>query len=150
MDLRSGIGDWLFGCDICQEVCPWNGRAPESELPEFAPQSENHPIDLIALFDLDDAGFRERFRHTPLWRPKRRGLLRNAASVLGNHPTLAAVAALARGLHDVEPLVRGASAWALGHYATEVARPPLESRLKIETDADVLREIEEALGIRLA
>ena len=76
--------------------------------------TDSNPIDLIALFELDDAAFRERFRHTPLWRPKRRGLLRNAAIVLGNRPTPAAIPALIRGLNDDEPLVRGACAWALG------------------------------------
>ena len=112
-ELRSGIGDWLFGCDVCQDVCPWNSRAPLSRQAEFAPRADSNPINLISLFDLDDATFRERFRHTPLWRPKRRGLLRNAAIVLGNRPTPAAIPALIRGLNDDEPLVRGACAWAL-------------------------------------
>ena len=76
--------------------------------------ADNNPIDLIAVVRLDDAAFRARFRHTPLWRPKRRGMLRNAAIVLGNRPTPAAIPALIRGLNDDEPLVRGAAAWALG------------------------------------
>ena len=77
-------------------------------------------MDLIGLFDLDEAAFRERFRHTPLWRPRRRGLLRNAAIVLGNRPTPAAIPALIRGLNDDEPLVRAACAWALGRYPVSV------------------------------
>ena len=145
-ELRSGIGEWLFGCDICQEVCPWNSRAPVSDLAEFAPRSENNPVELITLFELDDAAFRQRFRHTPLWRPKRRGLLRNAAIVLGNHPTNDAAGALARGLHDHEPLVRGACAWGLGNYAARDARPLLESRRMYETDPEVLQEIDAALA----
>jgi epoxyqueuosine reductase len=72
-----------------------------------------NPIDLISLFDLDDEAFRRRFRHTPLWRAKRRGLLRNAAIVLGNRSTPAAITALTKGLNDPEPLVREACAWAL-------------------------------------
>jgi epoxyqueuosine reductase len=103
-------------------------------------------MDLIGLFELDDAAFRERFRHTPLWRPKRRGLLRNAAIVLGNRPTSAAIPALTRGLHDSEPLVRGACAWALGRYAEPLARKALESRRAMEADEDVRGEIEAALG----
>lgn len=115
-DLRAGIGNWLFGCDICQEVCPWNHRAPPAELPALQPVPGMNPIDLISLFELDDEAFRRRFRHTPLWRPKRRGLLRNAALVLGNQRCPAARAALLRGLSDSEPLVREACDWALRQY----------------------------------
>jgi len=143
-ELREGMGDWLFGCDVCQEVCPWNSRTPLSRQAEFAPSEGSDPMDVIALFDLDEAAFRERFRQTPLWRPRRRGLLRNAAIVLGNRPTPAAVPALVRGLNDGEPLVRGACAWALGQYAMAVARNALDARRAIETDAEVCREIEVA------
>jgi epoxyqueuosine reductase len=119
-ELRPGIGDWLFGCDVCQEVCPWNQsaerRPPTQErdvAPEFRPAADGNPIDLIALFDLDDETFRRRFRHTPLWRSKRRGILRNAAIVLGNQRAAAATAALTRGLTDPEPMIREACQWAL-------------------------------------
>jgi epoxyqueuosine reductase len=124
-DLRPGLGDWLFGCDVCQEVCPWNQSAerhPERHRgrslqdagdPAFVPAPANNPIDLASLFDLDDEAFCRRFRHTPLWRAKRRGILRNAAIVLGNQRAAAAVAALRRGLEDSEPIVREACAWAL-------------------------------------
>ena len=114
--LREGIGNWLFGCDVCQDVCPWNSRthnAAHTDEPAFQPAMDFNPVDLIALFDLDDEAFRERFRHTPLWRAKRRGLLRNAAIVLGNQPTTEAIPALKKGLSDAEPLVREACAWAL-------------------------------------
>jgi epoxyqueuosine reductase len=144
--LRSGIGEWLFGCDVCQDVCPWNSRAPVSEQPEFAPRAGNNPIGLAELFDLSDADFRERFRHTPLWRPRRRGILRNAAIVLGNRPTPDAVPALVRGLNDVEPLVRGASAWALGRCGDLEGDRALVARRVVETDAAVVSEINLALG----
>jgi epoxyqueuosine reductase len=114
--LREGIGDWLFGCDVCQDVCPWNTRghnAAQTDEPSFQPADGMNPIDLIPLFDLDDEAFRLRFRHTPLWRAKRRGLLRNAAIVLGNRPTPTAIPALTKGLNDSESLVRGACEWAL-------------------------------------
>jgi epoxyqueuosine reductase len=140
-ELRSGVGDWLFGCDICQDVCPWNHRAPQSSEAAFVPAAETNPIDLAALFALDDAAFRERFRHTPLWRAKRRGLLRNAAIILGNRPHAPAVPALIRGLNDTETLVRGACAWALNHYTDPSARQALSARSRIETAADVLREL---------
>jgi epoxyqueuosine reductase len=143
-ELREGIGNWLFGCDACQEVCPWNSRSEPTQQEEFAPLRENNPIQLTSLFALDDAAFRARFRQTPLWRSKRRGLLRNAAIVLGNRPTPAAVPALVRGLNDEEPLVRGAAAWALGKCGERSAQAALMQRLEIEQDSGVRREIETA------
>jgi epoxyqueuosine reductase len=146
VSLRNGQGDWLLGCDVCQDVCPWNHRAPQAEEPELQPAGEMNPVDLIGLFELDEAGFRARFRHTPLWRPKRRGILRNAAIVLGNQRLPAAIPALVRGLDDVEPLVRGACAWALGQYdAAEAARSALHNRRLLEPDPQVCEEIDAAL-----
>jgi epoxyqueuosine reductase len=144
-ELRPGIGDWLFGCDICQDVCPWNSRAPVGRQVEFEPRADSNPMDLIGLFALDDAAFRKRFRHTPLWRPRRRGLLRNAALVLGNRPHPLAISALTRGLHDEESLVRGACAWALGQYRESAAAKSLQFRRSVEANEEVLREIAEAL-----
>lgn len=111
--LRTGQGDWVFGCDVCQDVCPWNRHSPASHEPAFEPLPTANPLSLAELFSLDDAAFRQRFRDTPLWRPKRRGMLRNAAIVLGNQADPAAIPALTHGLHDPEPLVREACAWAL-------------------------------------
>jgi epoxyqueuosine reductase len=145
-ELRTGLGEWLFGCDVCQDVCPWNRQAPVQPLAELQPLADANPVDLAELFDLDEAAFRRRFRHSPLWRPKRRGLLRNAALALGNRPTAGGLAALARGLEDAEPLVRGASAWALGRYASEEARQKLRARQARETNVVVLGEIVAALG----
>src|SRR4051812_10938406 len=65
LELRAGLGDWVFGCDVCQDVCPWNSRAPLSRQAEFEPRADSNPIDLIGLFDLDEAAFRKRFRDTP-------------------------------------------------------------------------------------
>jgi epoxyqueuosine reductase len=145
-DLRPAMGDWLFGCDVCQEVCPWNHKAPHSDERRFQPLDSLTTLDLAELFELDDAAFRARFRHTPLWRPKRRGLLRNAAIVLGNQRPPAALSALVRGLSDTEPLVRGACAWALGRYDDLRARTALGDRLERETDPEVRGEIEAALA----
>jgi len=147
-ELRARVGEWLFGCDVCQDVCPWNHRAPLSREAAFAPRAGSNPIELAALFDLDEAAFHERFRHTPLWRPKRRGILRNAAIVLGNRPTPAALPALCRGLNDSEPLVRGACAWALGRNPQPAARDALRRRLEIESEAEVLSEIDAAISAR--
>lgn len=146
MELRQGLGDWVFGCDVCQEVCPWNHRAPATDEKGYEPGDDTNPLDLAALFDLDDEDFRRRFRGTPLWRPRRRGILRNAALVLGSRPTRGAVAALIRGLSDPEPLVRGACAWALGRYDELEAAEALETRLACEADAEVREEIVRALA----
>lgn len=142
-DLRSGIGEWLFGCDICQDVCPWNRFAPEAADAEFQPRQDvpANPQSLAALFDLDDDTFRRQFRHTPLWRAKRRGILRNAAIVLGNQQATNALPALLRGLQDTEPVVRGASAWALGKLGSIDAIAALRARQELETDPTVKEEI---------
>jgi epoxyqueuosine reductase len=111
--LRSGLGDRLFGCDVCQEVCPWNRDTPGAVEQHFQPGPQRNPIELAELFLLDEAALRKQFRSTPLWRAKREGILRNAAIVLGNRSHEAAAPALMRGLHDAEPTVRAACAWAL-------------------------------------
>ena len=147
-ELRRDVGEWLFGCDVCQEVCPWNSHAEPSREPLFEPLAENNPIDLTRLFELDEAAFRLRFRHTPLWRSKRRGILRNAAIVLGNRPTPAALPSLVRGLNDAEPVVRGAAAWALGQFDAAAAVAALDERRRVEDDVEVRGEIEEALARR--
>lgn len=147
LELREGMGDWLFGCDVCQDVCPWNHRSPASPEPAFRPAPDHRPGKLAELFALDDEAFRSRFRDTPLWRPKRRGLLRNAAIVLGNRPTPEALGGLIHGLRDAEPLVRGACAWALGRYGnTPAAGSALRQQRDVESDADVQAEIDAALA----
>jgi epoxyqueuosine reductase len=148
-ELRSGMGDWLFGCDVCQDVCPWNHRAPQSIEPAFQPIADANPMELTALFELDEAGFRARFRHTPLWRAKRRGLLRNAAIILGNRPHSSAIDALILGLNDEEPLVRGACAWALGKLDDSKAMDALKQRLAIEYDSTVTVELNRSLQQRI-
>lgn len=110
--LRSLIGDWVFGCDICQEVCPWNKRfAHRAEASVLNPRRQT--LDLIELLTLDTRAFRARFRETPLWRPRRAGLLRNAAVVLANLGSSAALPALERASGDEAPLVAEHAAWAL-------------------------------------
>ncbi len=149
-ELRPGVGDWLFGCDVCQEVCPWNRFAPVSEAPELQPVESMNPVELAGLFSLTDEEFRRRFRKTPLWRPHRDGLLRNAALVLGNQGEASALPALAAGLRDESALVRAAAAWAMGRIAA--AKPEskaaelLAARFEIESDATVREEISAATG----
>ena len=145
VELRRGVGEWVFGCDVCQEVCPWNSHAPTTSEPDFQPLSDQNPLGLIPLFSLTDDEFRARFRNTPLWRPRRRGLLRNAAIVLGNQPLSAAIPALFRGLVDQEPLIRGAAAWALGNYCEAEVVSELHRRRELEEDVEVCKEINAAL-----
>lgn len=112
-DMLGQWSDWLFGCDVCQEVCPWNRRSPTSLEAEFQPSDGQTTIDLIELFDLTEDDFRKRFRKTPLWRSKRRGILRNAALVLGSQKCEAAREALEKGMEMEEPLVQNACRWAI-------------------------------------
>lgn len=145
-ELRPNLGDRVFGCDVCQEVCPWNHEAPRSEEKAFEPLAGMNPLELTDLFNLDDDQFRKRFRQTPLWRSHRRGLLRNAAIVLGNQRDERSIDALGKGLSDHEPLVRGASAWALGEIWTAAAKKLLVARQTVEDDPDVRSEVAAALS----
>jgi epoxyqueuosine reductase len=83
-ELRTACGDSLFGCDACQQACPWNRDTPVSSEKAFLPQEGMNPVNLAELSALDQSGFRRRFRHTPLWRIKLDGLLRNAAVAAEN------------------------------------------------------------------
>jgi epoxyqueuosine reductase len=114
--LRAETADWVFGCDVCQEVCPWNRHAPGSAEPAFAPRGGEATLDLAELLRLDEVGFRRRFKGSPLLRAKRHGLARSAAIALGNRPDPAAFDALTAALADAEPVVREAAAWALGRW----------------------------------
>ena len=121
MELRLQMGDWVFGCDICQDVCPWNRKAPESNEPAFAPRDKLNPVDLEWLLSLDEAGFENHFANTPMHRTGRAALLRNAAIALGNSGDPRALPVLDRALHDPEPLVHEAAEWAIKHQASGAA-----------------------------
>lgn len=112
-EFRPDMGNWIFGCDVCQEVCPWNRKAPPAKEPAFEPREDLEALDPIALLGLSEDEFRERFRGTALLRPRRAGLLRNAAIVLGNRGDPAALPALERALRDGDPLIQEAARWAI-------------------------------------
>jgi epoxyqueuosine reductase len=140
-ELRPKLGNWIFGCDICQEVCPWNekfGKPREDLLDELFPS-------LPVLMRLDEAGFRACFGRSAIRRAKRRGLLRNVAIALGNSGNPAAIAPLSAALHDPDPLVRGHVAWALGQLGGQNARTALERHLLCEEDERVRAEVMAAL-----
>ena len=145
--LRPLVGNHIFGCDICQEVCPYNVKAlPTAEI-AFQPRSGLHAPELIAFLSLSEAEFRQRFRASPILRAKRRGFLRNVAVALGNLKALDAVPALIRSLDDEESVVRGHVAWALGQIGAQTALDPLHRRLRAENDANVQEELRQAIGI---
>ncbi len=112
-ELRPGIGEWLFGCDICQDVCPWNRFAPDDTLPEFRTLPSLNPIDCRKLLSLSNEQFHTRFNGTPFYRPGRAGLLRNAAIVLTNLGCTAALPELTALLTDEVPLLRDIAGWAI-------------------------------------
>ncbi len=144
-ELRAGLGQWVFGCDICQDVCPWNRKAPISQESAFQPVPGLAELDIVKLLELTEDGFRDRFRQSALLRPRRAGLLRNAAIALGNSCDVRAVPVLINALDDDDPLVRGAVVWALGRLGSESAMAALQSRLQVEDNADVQTELEAAL-----
>jgi len=116
LDLRPGMGDWIFGCDICQEVCPWNRHAPGSSEPTFQPRGGEATLSLAGLLGLDEQAFRKRFKGSAIKRAKRTGLLRSAAIALGNQPDPASFSALAAAACDADPVIREAATWALGRW----------------------------------
>jgi epoxyqueuosine reductase len=119
VELRPLIGDWVFGCDLCQEACPWNRFAPAArEARLHARELEGWSLE--RFLTLDEAAFAELFAGSPVRRARRGGFLRNVCVALGNRRDAAAAPALARALaSDPEPLVRGHAAWALGEIGRE-------------------------------
>jgi epoxyqueuosine reductase len=162
-ELRPAIGNRVFGCDICQEVCPFNVRfAEESAEPGYAARgpgappfgvqfeagaSRSHPgtaaPSLIALLEtaLDEAAWDSFSKGSPIRRAGRAGFARNVCVALGNWSSPDAVPVLTRALSDAAPLVRAHAAWALGRVASAEARSALNSRVSVETDASVLQEL---------
>lgn len=144
--LRPQMGNLIFGCDICQEVCPWNSKAAPSNEPAFQPRAGNLVPELLSLVDMTQAEFSKRFKGSPIKRAKRRGFLRNVLVAIGNWGSMRAVPALEKALADAEPLVRSHAAWALGRIGGEPAKRILQARLGVETEQDVIAEIQDARG----
>ena len=150
-DLRPQMGEWVFGCDVCQQVCPWNLRfAPAPHMPPAVEPLAARPglplPDLVDELSLSPQAFNRKFKGSPVKRAKRRGYLRNVAVALGNRREARAVPALAESLAgDPEPLVRLHAAWALGQIGGEAARRALLEARQDERDTTVLEEIESAL-----
>jgi len=137
-ELRSKLGNWIFGCDICNDVCPWNDLAADDGSTDLVPR-------LPELLALNDEEFGRRFTKSAVKRAKRRGLLRNVAVALGNTRNPDAAAPLVRALEtEPEPLIRSHAAWALGQIGGRAARRAL-ARALADCDAAVRDEAAAAL-----
>ena len=132
-EAAENLGDWAFGCDICQDVCPWNRKAPGGREPALEARPEWVNPDLIGWLTGDPDSFRSSLKGTALARSKRAGLLRNAALILGTRKIAEAVPVLVDRLGDADPVIRGASAWALGRIGSPTA---LEALIRAEEDPD--------------
>ncbi|HEV8550069.1 MAG TPA: tRNA epoxyqueuosine(34) reductase QueG [Polyangiaceae bacterium] len=149
-ELRAPIGTRVFGCDVCQEVCPFNATgAPRSRVTELTPRRQLDVVDLVALLELGAAGYRKLVRRTALRRVNRDTLARNAAVALGNTADRRAVAPLSRAL-EAHPsaLVRAHAAWALGELG--FAEGPSLQALAHARDADGDGNVREEAASALA
>ena len=144
-ELRPAMGNWVFGCDICQEVCPVNRKAKATNDPNFG-RRDLSAVDLVELLEITEEEFRRRFAGTPIMRAKREGMQRNAGVALGNLGDTDAVPALSQALQTAAPVVRSHAAWALGRIGSADARQILRAAADTEPDGGVLAEIREALA----
>lgn len=146
-DLRDGIGSNIFGCDICQDVCPWNRKAPVTDEASFQPRPGLYNPGLGAVASLGPEEFRALFKGSPIKRTKRRGLLRNALVAIGNSGDTDFVPVVTECLGDDEPLVRIHALWALWRLEGKGALGSLLSARESENDQSVLEELDYLLEL---
>lgn len=145
-ELRPLMGNWVYGCDICQQVCPFNRFAGKGESEQWTVNSEqwrNAAPPLLQLLGLTEEQFEARFAHSPIQRIKRAQLVRNACVAAGNWGSQTAVSALIPLLQDPHPLVRGHAAWALHQIGGDVAKTAVSQALADETNETVKQELAE-------
>lgn len=136
-DLKAELGDWLFGCDICQEVCPWNCKRADEPVSDASRDS----FELGELLSISEEEFRIQFRKTPMWRSRRRGLLRNALLLCGTQRLSQHTHRIVELLSDEEPLLRAAAAWAIARIQPENWTELLSRRMSQESDESVQSEL---------
>ena len=145
-DLRSDFGNWIFGCDICQDVCPFQRFARETQEVAFLPLDlERVAPKLTDMLMLDEAAFQQMFRRTPVERVKRDGLVRNACIAAGNWKDESAIPYLIQLLYDASPLVRGHAAWALWQTMELDSSKLLTDLYQRDDDERVRDEVEQLL-----
>jgi epoxyqueuosine reductase len=160
LELRQSLGEWVFGCDVCQEVCPYNGKPRQTPWPEFSPESgAGHFLDLLSILKIrNEEEFRSKFAHTPLRRPKLRGLTRNTLIVLGNQLG-------GRGVRQVDeellipeiekatidcadPMLREHAAWAVAQSSAKLAKWALERMKQRECEVVLKGQIADLLDTK--
>ena len=147
-ELRPLIGDWIFGCDICQDICPVNDKSDMPQNMTFIEKTTSH-LDLVEILHMSQEQFSIRFSRSPIKRAKLRGLQRNACVALGNSKQKEGISALINTLKNNESeLVRGHSAWALGEINTTECHNALKLCLEYEEDQFVIDEINQALSLK--
>jgi epoxyqueuosine reductase len=145
LHLRSRIGNRIFGCDECQQVCPWNRFAQAGTENELAPRREALTAELVELIRISPKEFKQRFRNSPILRATRDGFVRNVAVALGNSRSKDAIQSLTTALQDQSPLVRSHAAWALGQIGSDAALQGLRAALSQEKAPEALDEIRLAI-----
>jgi len=143
--LRPLIGDRIYGCDDCQDVCPWNRFAKKSAEAAFFAREPLRSMDLAAMLRMSREEFMAATKASAIRRARYAGFLRNVAVALGNSDDVRAVPPLLEALRHDEALVRGHAAWALGHLKAASAAASLRARLETEVDDDVRLELRQAL-----
>lgn len=146
-ELRPLMGNRIYGCDVCQAVCPWQRFARPTQERSFHTAGPGCAAPVLSeLIEMSEETFRQQYEGTAIFRIGRHRLLRNAVVALGNRKDGQATSALARALTDAAPLVRGHAAWALGRIGGQMARKTLEDGLQRERDRYVQYEIQIAMN----
>jgi epoxyqueuosine reductase len=145
-ELRPFIGNRIYGCDDCQEACPWNRKPNLATVKELEPRAENYAPQLLSLAAITREEFDCRFADSPIRRITRDVFIRNIMIALGNSSQIESIPVLKKALQDFSPLVRAHAVWALGQMPISETFSALESACKRESDASVLAEMDAVLG----
>ena len=141
-NLRTAIGSWIFGCDICQDVCPVNKDIPDTTVSEFSPRNTNYTIsELLDFLDFNQDNFSKKFKNSAIKRTKLEGLKRNVCIALGNSQNTKAIPKLKKVLKEETSIIKIHAAWALGQIGGATAYQTLQSAYVKEKNEEVKQEI---------